>query len=505
MDPEEIVFDISSDDEPGWVGPGESWAEDTKADSYDWLSEVLSTVDGGSDDPDEVVFIGEVNPTRKLKSSQSSIECISDDDECVVLDGDPDKPLEIANQEEEACDELQIVGQKGEIACRDLPHSRHLCAKFKFDSTSHTKHCELCHCFVCDTLAPCIYWGAGISTTDHCHATDEEKRWNLLRQSVRQMKNPTAQNQVSTTNTRDVVLGETIRNQISTTNTRDVVLGATIPNQVSRPSILRPCSSSTRVPNIMKQPGGRQAQITDFVLKRINLQPRRRSVPVHSLAPRNTAIRKDRVHGVSTGSQFISSRITNSVEDGGVGVTMNKAAYGSSDSISSAPAAWNLQNSAAITTASNENPIGWHDICPVANQEPYMLQRSSQPNMGSFYTNSESSHPAVSSQPIPQSCFSQPTIIGEIGSVNDSSRSFQQPSSDNIQPQTEKPTNEQISIKELDDRIRFHFEDDLDLDFLLEDQYFPVVQEGSVHPEPPEPVMYDPGMPLFDFEAIGMA
>lgn len=495
MDPEEIVFDISSDEEPGWGDSGGAWAEETKADSSEWLSEVLSAVDGGSDDPDEVVFIGEVNPIRKLKSSQSSIECISDDDECVVLDGDPDKPLEIANGEEEDCDELQIVGQKGEIACRDLPHSRHLCAKFKFDSTPHEKYCELCHCFVCDALAPCVHWGLGFSNSDHCHATDEEKRWTLLRQNVRQLKNPTAQNQVSTTNT---------RNQVSV---------ATVQNQVSRPSILRPCSSSTRVPNILRQTGGRQAQITEFVSNKINLQPRRRSVPPHFLGPRNTAIQKDRGHAVSMAPQLISSRITANRVNGGVATSVNKTAYVSLEGISSPPAALDMLSSAAIATANNRNPIGWQDFGSGSgtNQETYMHQSSSQPNIGSIYINTESSHLTVSTQPIHQPCYSQPTIIssrdGAIGLVNDSSQSFPQPFSNNIQPQSAKSSNEQLSIKELDDHIRFHFEDDLhDLDFLLEDnQYFPVVQDGSAHPVPTEPVTYDPGMRLFDFEPIGMS
>ena len=42
-----------------------------------------------------------------------------------------------------------------------------------------------CHCFVCDAPAPCNSWGKGISLNDHCHATDKESRWKLLRQAFK--------------------------------------------------------------------------------------------------------------------------------------------------------------------------------------------------------------------------------------------------------------------------------------------------------------------------------
>lgn len=39
-----------------------------------------------------------------------------------------------------------------------------------------------CHCFVCDAPAPCKYWGNSTSANDHCHATDKEAKWKLMRQ-----------------------------------------------------------------------------------------------------------------------------------------------------------------------------------------------------------------------------------------------------------------------------------------------------------------------------------
>ncbi|CAJ2651819.1 unnamed protein product [Trifolium pratense] len=71
------------------------------------------------------------------------------------------------------------------VACRDYPHARHLCAKFPFSSTPHEIHCGQCHCFVCDSLAPCIKWGTGISSSDHCHAHDKTEVWKLQRKDFK--------------------------------------------------------------------------------------------------------------------------------------------------------------------------------------------------------------------------------------------------------------------------------------------------------------------------------
>ena len=48
-----------------------------------------------------------------------------------------------------------------------------------------------CHCFVCDSPAPCIYWGCGVSLSDHCHATDMDERWKLQRESLKKINTST--------------------------------------------------------------------------------------------------------------------------------------------------------------------------------------------------------------------------------------------------------------------------------------------------------------------------
>ncbi|CBI24716.3 unnamed protein product, partial [Vitis vinifera] len=69
-----------------------------------------------------------------------------------------------------------------QVVCRDYPHSRDQCAKFPFNSTTHDRHCDQCHCYVCDSLAPCGHWGTGMNIVDHCHATNKDQFW------VNQMK-----------------------------------------------------------------------------------------------------------------------------------------------------------------------------------------------------------------------------------------------------------------------------------------------------------------------------
>ncbi|CAM0904303.1 unnamed protein product [Alopecurus aequalis] len=124
---------------------------------------------------------------EKKKSKSCGVGVGEEDDDCVVLDGDPDGAVAVGEEKGSAgfdgsLDELRIVAEKGQVACRDFPHSRHLCSKLPFITTSHVKHCSMCYCFVCDAPAPCNYWGKGLSNDDHCHGTDKEMRWKILRQ-----------------------------------------------------------------------------------------------------------------------------------------------------------------------------------------------------------------------------------------------------------------------------------------------------------------------------------
>ncbi|KAH9300547.1 hypothetical protein KI387_012130, partial [Taxus chinensis] len=66
------------------------------------------------------------------------------DDDCIILDSDPDnKGSGLSAMSNQSPKDLLVVAERGQVACRDYPHARHLCAKFHFKSTSHHRHCEL--------------------------------------------------------------------------------------------------------------------------------------------------------------------------------------------------------------------------------------------------------------------------------------------------------------------------------------------------------------------------
>uniref|UniRef100_A0A0A8ZF76 Uncharacterized protein n=1 Tax=Arundo donax TaxID=35708 RepID=A0A0A8ZF76_ARUDO len=48
----------------------------------------------------------------------------------------------------------------------------------------------MCHCYVCDSPAPCALWGKGTVLSDHCHATDKDAKWKKLRQLSKRKSQP---------------------------------------------------------------------------------------------------------------------------------------------------------------------------------------------------------------------------------------------------------------------------------------------------------------------------
>ncbi|KAL8260738.1 hypothetical protein R6Q59_028691 [Mikania micrantha] len=175
MDPNNLVLEISSDEDGDWNDHGREVSDG--GDDYNWFAELFG------DGSDEVVVVSETEkPVKKLKLKSCSVEL---DDDCVVLDSDPNAPVDVRNDnsgnDDDDSDDVLVVSEKGQVACRDYPHSRHLCIKFPFSSTPNQSHCNQCYCYVCDSLAPCVYWGNGTASTDHCHATDKDEFWILER------------------------------------------------------------------------------------------------------------------------------------------------------------------------------------------------------------------------------------------------------------------------------------------------------------------------------------
>ncbi|XP_051197481.1 uncharacterized protein [Lolium perenne] len=105
------------------------------------------------------------------------------DEDCCILSADPlaaDKPRPVVVPAAAGDDDLAVLAERGQVACRDFPHARHACAKYPFARTPHHSHCEQCYCFVCDIAAPCATW-KGHANYGHCHASDKDKFWMTMR------------------------------------------------------------------------------------------------------------------------------------------------------------------------------------------------------------------------------------------------------------------------------------------------------------------------------------
>ncbi|KAI5599938.1 hypothetical protein POPTR_002G255400v4 [Populus trichocarpa] len=499
MDSNSVVFDISSDEEPAIEEPKEF------DDDCNWLTELLRTVDQEKDDSDEVVIVGEYNPPKPKSKSKSSNQVADikfvlddDDDDCVVLGGDPDKPVsavdDVCRNETDSSDDgddVLVVAEKGQVACRDYPHPRHLCVEFPFGSTPHERHCHLCHCYVCDSLAPCVHWGTGVSTIDHCHATDKQETWKNQRKIYRTGKDapvpvsklpdvtvPMALPLLNHVGSLDIVP----HNQLLTHNPM-------LQNQVSRIHKIRSCSSSTMGIRYRRsrQPG--------CVLGRNRLLSR--SVSQQGLGVR-IDVQRDR-HPNALGQRFVSS----STMYKGPGLVAH--ALGTNHpthvplNMNYAPASGYARNVPPLAT-SKENPSSLHYVLPNANFESHTYQSSPQPNMGSVIVNTVPSRSEVGSQPTLQSNDGQSLYqLGNQGEndadsffsdfdfcqVNNSSQSDQGASIENIihgtvsnnEPSTVKLLNSQFAEIE---SAQFHYKDHELVDSIFLNQAVPVVSDGFV-------------------------
>ncbi|XP_072963448.1 RPM1 interacting protein 13-like isoform X1 [Typha angustifolia] len=113
-------------------------------------------------------------PDVRLKSGE---EKRREDDECCIIASDA-FVVDLTSKISEY-DDLTVLAERGQVACRDYPHSRHLCVEYPFSNTSHESYCLQCYCYVCDEAAPCKLWEG------HCHASDREKKWKDMRRSQR--------------------------------------------------------------------------------------------------------------------------------------------------------------------------------------------------------------------------------------------------------------------------------------------------------------------------------
>ena len=131
------VVDISSDEEDFHIGDAPA-----PLNPHGWTADLFDVVDnaarGDFDDlvimseisapvvqhqtakPDDLVVMSELSsPPVLQKKGNAGGGCDEDDDDCVVLDGDPDKAVTVADEEgsvgDGCSDELQIVAEKGPV------------------------------------------------------------------------------------------------------------------------------------------------------------------------------------------------------------------------------------------------------------------------------------------------------------------------------------------------------------------------------------------------------
>ncbi|KAL8233068.1 hypothetical protein R6Q57_002846 [Mikania cordata] len=141
----------------------------------------ISAIDCLNDDDDSPL-----RPIICLKR-KSAIKEFDDREDCYILDFNPDEDsLDLSVESGHQINlqdppEIYIISEKGQVACRDYPHSRHLCVKHPFGKTSHESYCKLCYCFVCDVAAPCKSW---FGHCGHCHAIDNEG-WKVARKMLK--------------------------------------------------------------------------------------------------------------------------------------------------------------------------------------------------------------------------------------------------------------------------------------------------------------------------------
>ncbi|CAA7048917.1 unnamed protein product [Microthlaspi erraticum] len=121
-----------------------------------------------------------------LKTKQD-MKIFEEKEDCFILDFDPNDSFDarkhsFSDNPESDDNDVAVIHEKGQVACRDYPHPRHLCSKFPFGSTLHKTHCDKCYCYVCDVAAPCAQW----TYLGHCEAL-ENGRWKHLRDTHRNL------------------------------------------------------------------------------------------------------------------------------------------------------------------------------------------------------------------------------------------------------------------------------------------------------------------------------
>lgn len=398
-----------------------------------------------------------------------------------------------------------------------------------------------CHCYVCDSPAPCAHWATSACSIDHCHATDKEEKWKIQRANFKLGKKAPLPPFTKVSDTlRSMGLPQL--NPISSLNIIQSSPNSRSQSHVSRPSPIQGCSPTNfSVPTILNRD---RSQPLGPGLYRNRFQPRIVSGG-QSLRVNRNIRRGGPRHVVNSGHPLVSSpTIFKRSGNDGIALPVNNSTYYSPNSRNHAIGTQYARNPTPATALNDMNSIRWDNV------NSSMHQRPSEPNLGSTALNTPPSQPNIYTSPIPpsnnpqnfyqhgnqyqnngQSIYQngngtqnpvESDFLDGIGSasvketssvdynsswVNNTSPSMQQPPVDHPQPQSAEslfePSNEESS-PQFDVRST-NFSTDFDFDdWLLESQSASVVSDGSVPPHSnifsPEPAPIDAGLLLFDFE-----
>ncbi|XP_021725694.1 uncharacterized protein LOC110692922 isoform X2 [Chenopodium quinoa] len=115
------------------------------------------------------------------------VKKVEEVEDCFILEFDPNEPLNFSNLSlsDNNSEDVSILAAKGQVACKDYPHPRHLCASYPIKTTLHENHCKMCYCYICEEPAPCDVW-TGTSVNPffrHCAAkTTDSPLWDKLKE-----------------------------------------------------------------------------------------------------------------------------------------------------------------------------------------------------------------------------------------------------------------------------------------------------------------------------------
>ena len=112
-----------------------------------------------------------------------------------------------------------------------------------------------CHCYVCDSPAPCTFWGKGTAHTDHCHATDKDAKWKKLRQSSKNKSQPLPKRRSTQNLSHSTATGLSLQSSVNVNSSTGRLSVSTIlaQNQRVDPCIMSPRKMMKDIARIKKR------------------------------------------------------------------------------------------------------------------------------------------------------------------------------------------------------------------------------------------------------------